>query len=64
MKRSELEVIIAQVLLKNKLFKEHDSVVSLAEAIVKALDEAHVGPYRTLPESGLRHAMHYEKEDI
>jgi hypothetical protein len=63
-KRSELETLIAQILLKNKIFKEHTSVVSLAEAIVKALDEAEIGPYRTSNESGLRHAIHYEREDI
>lgn len=64
MKRSELEMIIAQVLLGNKVSKKYDSSVDLAEAIVKALEEANVGPYITLPNSDLRHAIHYEREDI
>jgi hypothetical protein len=57
-KRSELEIIIAETLLKNK---HCDSVVDLAEIIVKALDEAEVGPYTT--HHGIRHAAHFEKED-
>jgi hypothetical protein len=57
MKRSELEIIIAETLLKNKGL---DSV-DLAETIVKVLDEVEVGPYRSY--HGLRHAMHFEKED-
>lgn len=63
MKRSELEMIVAQVLLGNKVSKKYDSSINLAEAIVKALEEANVGPYRVFPQSGLRHAMHYERED-
>jgi UDP-N-acetylmuramyl tripeptide synthase len=64
MKRSELEMIIAQVLLGNKVSKKYDSSIDLAQAIVKALEEANVGPYMILPQSGLRHAIHYEREDI
>ena len=64
MKRSELEMIVAQVLLDNKISKKYDSSVDLAEAIVKALEEANVGPYLIIPQSGLRHAIHYEREDI
>ena len=63
MKRSELEMIIVQVLLGNKISKKYDSSVDLAEAIVKALEEANIGPYRVPPQSGLRHATHYERED-
>jgi hypothetical protein len=58
MKRSELEIIIAETLLKNKNCK---SVVDLAEILVSKLDEIEVGPYRT--HHGIRHAMHFEKED-
>lgn len=58
MKRSELEILIAETLLKNR---DCDSVVDLAEIIVRTLDEAEIGPYRSY--HGLRHAMHFEKED-
>lgn len=57
MKRSELEIIIAETILKNK---DCDSV-DLAEIIVKKLDEVQVGPYRT--HHGIRHAFHFERED-
>lgn len=63
MKRSELEMIVAQVLLGNKMSKKYDSSIDLAEAIVRALEEANVGPYIVLPHSDLRHAVHYERED-
>ena len=58
MKRSELEIIIAETLLKNKKCK---SVVDLAEILVRKLDEVEIGPYRTY--HGIRHAIHFEKED-
>jgi hypothetical protein len=58
MKRSELEVIIAETLLKNK---DCESVVDLAEIIVDVLDEIQVGPYRTY--HGIRHAFHFDRED-
>jgi hypothetical protein len=57
-KRSELEIIIAETILKNK---NYDSVVDLAEIIVKVLDEAEIGPYRT--HHGIRHAVRFERED-
>ena len=57
-KRSELEILIAETLLKNK---KCDSVVDLAEIIVKVLDEAEIGPYRTY--HGIRHAVRFERED-
>lgn len=57
MKRSELEVAIATIILKNK---NKDSVY-LAEIIVDMLNEMEIGPYRT--HHGIRHAMHFEKED-
>ena len=57
MKRSELEIIIAETILKNK---GCDSV-DLAEIIVNVLDEVEVGPYRTY--HGIRHAMRFERED-
>jgi hypothetical protein len=63
MKRSELEMIVAQVLLGNKVSKKYDSSIDLAQAIVKVLEEANVGPYMILPHSDLRHAIHYERED-
>ena len=58
MKRSELEVLIAETLLKNKNCK---SVVDLAEILVNKLEEVEVGPYRTY--HGIRHAVHFERED-
>jgi hypothetical protein len=58
MKRSELEILIAETLLKNK---KCDSVVDLAEIIVNVLDEAEIGPYRT--HHGIRHAVRFEIED-
>ena len=56
MKRSELEIIIAETILKNK---GCDSV-DLAKIIVKVLDEVEVGPYRT--HHGIRHSIRFERE--